>query len=114
MRQVKSFIVLTGAATLAACASVGAPPPAAEPVAAHTVSSHAPTPNNLKIPDGYTRVVASDGTERFCRSDAVTGSRLQHDTVCLTAQQLQDQQNNAANAVNGINSRNTSAAGAGH
>ncbi|MEJ0007948.1 MAG: hypothetical protein WDM77_16690 [Steroidobacteraceae bacterium] len=33
-----------------------------------------------------------DGVERFCRNDAVPGSRTQHDLVCLTAAELQAQE----------------------
>jgi hypothetical protein len=38
---------------------------------------------------GY-QVVNSEGETLYCRSDFTTGSRIQKNTVCLTAQQLDD------------------------
>ncbi len=38
---------------------------------------------------GY-KVVNTDGEVLYCRSDFATGSHIQKNTVCLTAQQLDD------------------------
>jgi hypothetical protein len=86
MRQVGSFIILTAAATVVACATQ---PPAspASPVPARPAVAAQPAKPNFH--SGYVRVVASDGTEVFCRDDMFTGSRVEHQKVCLTAEQLQ-------------------------
>jgi type IV pilus biogenesis protein CpaD/CtpE len=41
------------------------------------------------IKQGY-RLVNTNGEELYCRSDWATGSHIQKNTVCLTAQQLDD------------------------
>jgi len=41
------------------------------------------------IKHGY-KVVSTNGENLYCRSDWATGSHIQKNTVCLTAQQLDD------------------------
>lgn len=38
---------------------------------------------------GY-KLVNQNGEEYFCRTDLKTGSRVQHETVCLTRKQIDD------------------------
>jgi hypothetical protein len=108
MRQVRTFIILTATATLVACAvqlpTVSALPPAAATSTPAKASSHS----------GYTRVVSRDGTELFCRNDDMTGSRVQHQKVCLTEAQLQADEQNGQSFLNGVESRSVGAAGSGH
>jgi hypothetical protein len=106
MRQVRSFLILAGAAAMAACASPS-PTVTALPAAA------APSSSVLVPPDGYERVVSRDGTELFCRDDAITGSRVQHDKVCLTAAQVKAGQDSGQNFMQGVQRGAAGATGAG-
>ncbi|MEJ0007947.1 MAG: hypothetical protein WDM77_16685 [Steroidobacteraceae bacterium] len=94
MRQIKIFTILACTVALGACATPApAPAPAPEVVAAHTVpAAKTVDGNSFKLPAGYTRVLFRDGVERFCRNDLTTGSRTEHDMVCLTAAELQAQE----------------------
>jgi hypothetical protein len=105
MRQVGGFIILTTAAALAACAAQPPTLPSLPPVAAG--------PDKATVPAGYQEVVTRDGTQLFCRDDAVPGSRAQHDRVCLTAAQLKASQDGGQNFLNGVQASDVGAAGAG-
>jgi hypothetical protein len=103
MREVKSCLILAGAAVLVACATQ-APEPATLP--AHPVAASAATPTEkLKIPEGYEREVVN-GEVRYCRDDVDTGSRLAHTKVCLTAAQLQANQDGSQAIMNQLQNRN--------
>lgn len=84
MRQITNFGVLVGAVALVACTSQ---PP--------TVSSR----QTVNIPNGYRRVVTTEGQEFFCRSDLDAGSHVQRTTVCLTAAQLKATEENSQNFI---------------
>jgi hypothetical protein len=105
MRQVRSFVILTGAAALVACATPEPTVPAIAPAAA-------PPIEGLKT-SGYQHVVTRDGTELYCRDDQTTGSRVQHDKVCLTPAQLKASQDSGQDFLSGVQSRAAGAAGAG-
>jgi hypothetical protein len=110
VKQLKGFLILTGAAVLVACAtqapapSTGnaangnAPVSTAPVLTTNTSGSSAP----MKVPFGYERVVQSDGTEVYCRNDLDTSSRVARTRVCLTAAQLQAQQQNSQDFINGV------------
>jgi hypothetical protein len=105
MRDVRGIIILTAAATLFACAAQPPTVPALPPVTA--------LPGDTAVPTGYQHYVTKDGTEIFCRDDTVTGSRAQHEKVCLTAAQLKASQENGQNFLNGVQGSDVGAAGAG-
>ena len=110
MKLVMGLLMSTVAAALVACATPTAAPPAAAaaPAAAPTVAvaakpaPTAATPDTVKIPYGYVRIVLDNGEERFCRNDLVTGSRTEHTRVCLTAAQLKATQDNSQQFINSV------------
>jgi len=73
--------LLASALVMAGCASQPAAPPSQHDADAQTVA--------LAIKHGY-KVVNSEGETLYCRSDFATASHIQKNTVCLTAHQLQD------------------------
>lgn len=99
MKRVTSFVILTGVSALAACASQApAPATSTETAAVHErVPAATPTAQQMEkiaASNGYRRVMVR-GEERFCRSEPVTGSRVQKVEVCLTLAQLQARQADA-------------------
>ncbi|HVY80410.1 MAG TPA: hypothetical protein VG994_05455 [Steroidobacteraceae bacterium] len=104
------------AALLAACAGTApqktTPAPAPAPSATSRAVAPATTPSSDKFATidatnlveaqkaGY-KVVNENGQQLFCRRDTVTGTRLQHRTTCLTAQQLMEMNAKAAEAMRG-------------
>jgi hypothetical protein len=74
-------VLLAGALVIAGCASQPTAPPAAHDQDAQRVAE--------AIKHGY-KVVNTDGETLYCRSDFATASHIQKNTVCLTAQQLDD------------------------
>jgi hypothetical protein len=110
MKQMTSLVILAGAAVLVACATQGpapstgnasngnAPVSTAPVLATNTSGSSAP----MKVPFGYERVVQSDGTEVYCRNDLDTSSRVARTRICLTAAQLQAQQQNSQDFINNV------------
>jgi hypothetical protein len=111
MRRVTGFLLSTAAAALIGCATPAAGPPAAAAapaaapapavVAAKDTPAATPT-DKIKIPFGYQRIVSSDGEERYCRNDLVTGSRTEHERVCLTAAQLKASQDNSQSFIDSV------------
>lgn len=96
MKWVTNLIILAGASALAACASQAPAPSsaaAASPVTAAATTSAVAQTGKFKIPYGYKRVTMN-GEDRYCRYDAVTGSRTEKVEVCLTLAELENQQNN--------------------
>jgi hypothetical protein len=111
MKQMTSLVILAGAAVLVACATQGtapasgssvvngtAPVSTAPVLSTNTSGSSAP----FKAPFGYETVVQSDGTVVYCRNDLDTSSRVARTRVCMTAAQLQAQQQNSADFINGV------------
>lgn len=78
MNRIARSLIVIGALAIAACAAQG---PAA--------SQHAGTASNL--PRGYYHKVV-DGQDVYCHNDTDTGSRLSRTEVCLTREQLDEQE----------------------
>jgi hypothetical protein len=78
-------------------------------VAAAAAASDHKTP----IPYGYQRVVLANGEERFCRNDLITGSRTEHQKVCMTAAQLEASQKNSQDFINGVQQHGTTSSYSG-
>jgi hypothetical protein len=55
---------------------------------------------------GY-KIVNKDGEKLYCRKDPITGSRVQFQTTCLTAQELYDKQHQTQNAMSLITNQQT-------
>jgi hypothetical protein len=111
VKHVNGFLMVTAAAVLVACATQGPAPSsgtsavngnAPTTTVAASATSSTGSSSQFKIPDGYTRVVKSDGTELYCRSETDTGSRVAKSTVCLTAAQLQAQQQGSQDLINSL------------
>lgn len=103
MRPAPTLLILTCAAALVACASQA--PTVASPPVSHVealTSDSAKVQDKFNVPYGYRRVVASDGQERFCRTDVHTGSLAQKTTVCLTRHQLQALQDNSQTFIQNV------------
>jgi hypothetical protein len=112
MRPITTFVILSGAAALVACAS-HAPAPATATGTTHAVAPATAVAAGQQRPisfPGYRRVVAN-GQELFCRYEAATGSNIKQE-VCVTRAQLENQQNDAQNALQNSlqNSRTCTAA----
>lgn len=96
MKQLPRFVLVTGAAVLVGCATQA---PAPAPPAAAAMPVAAATPSATKVPYGYERVVLSNGEERFCRNEQAPDSRTAHQRVCLTAAQLQADQDSSQDYI---------------
>lgn len=115
MRQFSTFLILSGAAMLVACASQ---PPA--PTTA-TATGHAVAPatalaagqqqHPASFP-GYTRIV-DNGREMFCKYETPTGTMIRQRT-CETRSQLETEQRDAQLKLqNMLQNGNTCTAGFG-
>ncbi len=113
MRQIRNFAMFAATAALVACATEApsTPAPAPQLAAAHVVPANpaataaAAPAAKMVIPRGYTRVMMEDGVERYCRDDLVKGTRTQHETVCLTAEQLKDSEDSTQRMMEEMNRR---------
>ena len=74
-------VLLAGALVIAGCASQPTGPAPNRDQDAQRVAE--------ALKHGY-KVVTTDGETLYCRSDFATASHIQKNTVCLTAQQLDD------------------------
>jgi hypothetical protein len=110
MRHINRFVILGGAAALAACATQ-APAPATVPALPVTAAVPAPT-EKVTIPYGYQKVVMN-GEERYCRNDVDTGSRVARTKVCLTAAQLKASQDNSQDFMNNVQGHGVAATATG-
>ena len=88
-------------------AAVAAPPPAAAATAGTAATTKGPVTRQVKVDAsnvaevqraGY-KVVNKDGEKLYCRTDPITGSRVQTHTQCLTEQELYDQINETQNLM---------------
>ena len=59
---------------------------------------------------GY-KIVNKDGEQLYCRKDAITGSRVEFQTTCLTAQELYDRQHQTENSMSLITDQQTAVQG---
>ncbi len=129
MSRVKSFFIFAGASLVVGCASQRQLTPtatgaghevaaAASPAAVPRTASAAPgiqsakpqvtrrlaslsapaVPEKDDAPLGYDRVIVH-GKKLYCRTEGVTGSRLEKFRVCLTPDQLQAAQAKAKGAI---------------
>lgn len=67
----------------------------------------------MVIPRGYTRVMMEDGVERFCRDQLVKNSRVEHETVCFTAEQLKENEEGTQKSMEELNRHNASTVNGG-
>ena len=103
MKQLTRFVILSGAAALAACASQ---PPVTttwdgtspQRIAADAAAAWQ-TPSVAH--DGTRRIVVN-GQEKLCRSFLVTGSRAEKTEICLTQAQWDSQQDSSQAFIQGI------------
>ncbi|HEY4213978.1 MAG TPA: hypothetical protein VGM84_21065 [Steroidobacteraceae bacterium] len=94
MKQVTGSLMAMTVSMLIGCASNAPPGPAA-----HSGTA----PADFKIPSGY-RQAMINGQEKFCRKNVVTGSRVSNGEVCLTAAQIQAEQDESQKAIQGVQS----------
>jgi carboxypeptidase C (cathepsin A) len=103
MRISLVFIALA----LAACASP--PPPAPAPTVTRQVKI-----DNANVEDvqhaGYT-IVNKDGEKLYCRTDAITGSRVQTRTSCLTEREMSEQNEATRESMDSIKMKQTGPSG---
>jgi hypothetical protein len=108
-----SALVIAGCAsqptTTATTPATATPATAPAPAAAAGQPEQTATDPDLEktrlaeaLKHGY-RVVNKDGETLYCRSDWATGSHIQKNTVCLTAQQLDDMHQRNQQALEGPN-----------
>ena len=99
----KRFSVCILVAAVAGCA--GHPeqsgPAAGQPVAQQPVTKQVPVTmaNATEVQHAGYKLVNKDGEKLYCRTDPITGSRLQTKTQCLTEQELYDQMHQTQNAM---------------
>jgi hypothetical protein len=92
------FVCHIAVIVLAGCASQPTPAPSAEP---HRVKVDAS--NVVAVQRAGYKLVNKDGESLYCRTDTVTGSRLQTRTICLTERELDDQMNATKQGMERIN-----------
>jgi len=80
------FLCLLSGVLLAGCAARTASAPPPEP---HKVKVDAS--NVVAVQHAGYKVVNKNGEKLFCRTDPVTGSRIQTRTTCLTETELDEQ-----------------------
>jgi hypothetical protein len=91
----RAMILLTGL-TVVGCASQPSAPPANKVVAQAPVDAATGTPPDIEAQrmaaakNLNLKVFNKDGQQLFCRSNLVTGSHIQRDTRCYTAEQLEN------------------------
>ena len=94
---------------VAGCAGhpVQATPAAGQPAAAPAATATGPATRQVPVTlanvaevqrAGY-KIVNKDGQKLYCRTDPITGSRVQTHTQCLTEQELYDQINETQNLM---------------
>jgi hypothetical protein len=89
----RAMILLTGLAVVG-CAAQPSAPPANQVVAQAPAGTAAGSPADLETQrlaaakNLNLKVFNKDGQQLFCRSNLVTGSHIQRDTRCYTADQL--------------------------
>lgn len=90
-----SAVCLIATAALAACAGQPKQPPVTRqvPVDASNVA---------EVQRAGYKIVNKDGEKLYCRTDPITGSRVQTRTQCLTEQELFDQMNQTQNTMSWI------------
>jgi hypothetical protein len=91
--NMRAMILLTGLAVVG-CAAQPSSPPANKVVAQAPTGAAAGSPGDIETQrlaaakNMNLKVFNKDGQQLFCRSNLVTGSHIQRDTRCYTAEQL--------------------------
>jgi hypothetical protein len=99
----KRFSVCILIAAVAGCA--GHPqqsgPAPGQPVAQQPATKQVPVTmaNATEVQHAGYKLVNKDGEKLYCRTDPITGSRLQTHTQCLTEQEMYDQNHQTQNAM---------------
>lgn len=96
-------LMLATAMLVGACASQPASPPAppsSSAAAAGIDAQRLAQARNLNL-----KVVNKDGQQLFCRSNFVTTSRIQRDTTCYTADELDRMEAQQQREVDQLNNR---------
>ena len=96
MRRITTFVILSGASALFACASQApapATPTGSSQATGRATAIAAPQEQNSSAFAGYRRVVVN-GQERFCQLGDVVGSRIKQE-ICLTRAQVETSQTDA-------------------
>ncbi|MDB6092145.1 MAG: hypothetical protein JWN85_4929 [Gammaproteobacteria bacterium] len=89
------------AVALAGCASH----PGAAPTPSETHQVKIDASNVEAVQKAGYKLVNRDGEKLFCRTDPITGSRLQLRTTCLTEQELYDQMNATQQSMGRVSTR---------
>jgi hypothetical protein len=84
---------------LAGCVAQPTPTPPAE---THRVKVDAS--NVVAVQQAGYKLVNKDGQPLYCRTDTITGSRLQTRTTCLTERELYDQMSGTKQSMERVNS----------
>jgi|ERR1700761_5598449 hypothetical protein len=95
--------MLVTAILIGGCAAQPATPgtsPAAAAPTADIEAQRAAQARNLNL-----KVVNKDGQQLFCRSNYVTASRIQRDTTCYTADQLDEMEARQQRELDQLNQR---------
>ncbi|MGB6449530.1 MAG: hypothetical protein WBE92_02130 [Steroidobacteraceae bacterium] len=96
MRQATTFVILSGAAVLVACASHAPAPATAAGTSQAITPATALAAGQKQQPSsfhGYRRMIVN-GQERFCQLGDVQGSRIKQE-ICLTRAQVEASQGEA-------------------
>ncbi len=101
MNKTAILAVIVGATALVACASEG-PASSGKTGASQGGSPAAASDDSKAIPTGYRRKVVG-GQVLYCRNDLDTDSRVHRSEVCLTRDQLEEQQQNSRNVMQNKN-----------
>ena len=90
-----------------AVAAPAASAPAATTNGAATKQVPVTLANATEVQHAGYKIVNKDGQKLYCRTDPITGSRLQTRTQCLTEQELYDQMHETQNAMSHITQQQT-------
>ena len=91
-----TVMLIAASAAISACATTPTPAPVVAAVPVAPVKGSTATAKPMKSAYGnYTRVVRN-GQAMYCQQDKDTGTRMVHE-VCLTEEQMREQQEHARN-----------------
>jgi hypothetical protein len=112
MNSIRLPMLLLVALTTVACAPATTPTQPTPPPAMATATATATNPEVVKKAltsknhAGYT-LVTKDGQELYCRTVKKTGSRIQRETVCLTAKEIDELADASRRQMNEMGRRST-------
>jgi hypothetical protein len=105
VRQPVAASAVGGAPVAVAAPAAGAP--AATTNGAVTKQVPVTLANATEVQHAGYKIVNKEGQKLYCRTDPITGSRLQTRTVCLTEQELYDQMHETQNAMSHVTQQQT-------